>query len=374
MKAVHWLFVAALLSAAAPAVAQDRQTFAFAPVWQGYSFAEDLGVSSANLVLLPVGYEVNVSRSVSFDVYAALARGAVKIGEESFTLQGLVDTRLRASVAVTPWAVVTAAVNLPTGKATHDSEEAIVASALSTELLGFREALWGTGFGVTTGVATAWQTGSTAIGLGASYRLANGFEPSADTSFKYTPGNEARLRIAIDQNIGDSKLTVGATFQNYSDDRVDGRDLFAPGNRWRGDIAFSFRTGATASWTVFAADVLRQNGDVSLQIVDLSGQELGDSTFTAGKQNLAVAGVAGALRLGSAASLRPSVEVRLLTRDSGEGEGWLAGFGADVPLRRGGVDWIPGFRISRGAVEDQADQRQSFWGGELSLTLRFTHR
>jgi hypothetical protein len=368
------LLAAAVFGAAAPAVAQDRQTFAVAPSWQAYSFAEDLGVSSATLAILPVGYEVDVSRFVSFDIYTALARGDVKIGDESFTLQGLVDTRVRASLAVTPWAVLTAAINLPTGKATHDSEEAIVASALSTELLGFREALWGTGFGVTTGVATAWRTGSTAIGLGASYRLANGFEPSADTSFKYTPGNEARLRVAIDQNIGDSKLTIGATFQNYSDDRVDGRDLFAPGNRLRGDIAFSFRTGATASWTIFAADVLRQNGDVSLQVVDLNGQELGDSTFSAGKQNLAVVGISGALRLGSAASLRPAVDARVLTRDSGEGEGWLLGFGADVPLRRGGMDWIPGFRISRGAVEDQLDQRQSFWGGELSLTVRFTRR
>jgi len=374
MKAVHWLVVAALAGAAAPAVAQDRQTFAVAPSWQGYSFAEDLGVSSATLAIVPVGYELDVSRVVSFDIYAALARGDVKIGDESFTLQGLVDTRVRASFAVTPWAVLTTAINLPTGKATHDSEEAIVASALSTELLAFREALWGTGFGVTTGVATAWRTGSTAIGLGASYRLANGFEPSADTAFKYTPGNETRLRVAIDQNIGDSKLTLGATFQNYSDDRVDGRDLFAPGNRWRGDIAFSFRTGATASWTIFAADVLRQNGDVSLQVFDLSGQQLGDSIFSAGKQNLAVAGVSGAMRLGSAASLRPSADARLLTRDTGEGEGWLVGFGADVPLRRGATDWIPGIRISRGAVEDQFDQRQSFWAGEFSLTIRFTRR
>ena len=374
MKAVKWLFAAALLGAAAPAVAQDRQTAALAPAYQGYSFADGLGVTSATLAILPVGYELNLSQSLALDVYAALARGDVKIGDESFTLQGLVDTRVRASLTVTPWAVLTAAVNLPTGKSTHDSEEAIVATALSTELLGFREALWGTGFGVTTGVATAWRTGSTAIGLGASYRLANSFEPSADTSFKYTPGNETRLRVAIDQNVGDSKLTLGLTFQNYSDDRVDGRDLFAPGNRWRGDLGFSFRTGATSTWTVFAADVLRQNGDVSLQIVDLNGNALGDSTFTAGKQNLAVVGVSGAMRLGSASTLRPSADVRLLTRDSGEGEGWMAGLGADAPFRRGGIDWIPGFRVSRGAIENADDERQSFWGGELSLAIRFTRR
>jgi len=363
----NWLVPLALLAVyAQPAQSQERHTLAIVGAFQGYSFPKELAVKSATLAIVPVGYQFVASRSLSFDFYTAYARGAVEVGGESFTLQGLVDTRVRASLNVTPWAVITGALNLPTGNATHDQEEAIVATALSTELLGFREALWGTGFGATTGLATAWRVGSTGIGFGASYRAQSEFEPSADTSFKYTPGNETRARVAIDQNIGTSKLTLGLTFQNYSDDQIDGRNLFAPGNRWRGDLAYSFRTGVSSTWTLYAADVRRENGDVSLQIVNANGQPVRDSIFTAGQQNMAVVGIAGATR-----SFRPSADFRLLTRESGADEGWLAGVGADFPRRSGSMDIIPNLRVSYGAMEGTTDEKHGFWGGEVSLTLRW---
>ncbi|MGQ0814786.1 MAG: hypothetical protein ACT4O1_10015 [Gemmatimonadota bacterium] len=372
MKTCKWLVPLALLVAVVqPVVAQSRQNFAIVPAFQGYKFPEAAGVTSATLAIIPIGYELALSRTVSLDLYTAYARGDVKIGAETATLQGVVDTRVRASFNVTPWAVVTAGVTVPTGNATHDTEEAVVATMLSTELLGFREALWGTGFGATTGLATAWRAGNTGIGLGASYRLASEFEPSADSAFKYTPGNEVRFRAAIDQNIGaNNKLTLGVTFQNYSDDRIDNRELFAPGNRIRGDFTYSFRAGATSSWTLFAADVWRENGDVSLEVVDATGVFVRDSSFQAGQQNMIVLGLAGDTRVGSL-NLRPVIDGRLLTRESGEGEGWLAGVGTDIVVRSGGMDWIPSFRVSMGQLEGSTDERHSFWGGEVALALRW---
>ena len=377
MNMRKWLAPLTLLTVAAqPLLAQDRQGFFLSATVQGYSFSQDfadeVGVKSASLVIVPLAYQLAASRTLSFDVYSAFARGDVKTGTETHTLQGFVDTRVRATLSVAPWASVTAALNLPTGKASHDQNEGVVAAALSTELLGFREALWGTGFGATTGIATAWKAGpSTGIGFGASYRLASEFEPSADTAFKYTPGNEVRLRFALDQNIGTSKLTLGATFQNYSDDQIDGRNLFAPGNRWRGDLAYSFRAGPTSTWTLFATDVWRENGDVSLQVVDPAGNPLRDSTFTAGQQNMAVAGIAGGLRLANGFDLRPSADVRLLTRNSGDSEGWMASIGTEVPMRRGSIDWVPSCRFSYGGLEGSTDTRHGFIGGEVGLTVRF---
>ena len=72
-----------------------------------------------------------------------------------FKLSGPVDTSIKASYAVTPWALVSVGANVPTGNGTHSGQEAIVASVLSTDLLGFREATWGTGFAVTSSVASA---------------------------------------------------------------------------------------------------------------------------------------------------------------------------------------------------------------------------
>lgn len=366
MKTRNWLVAVLTLAAATNAAAQDRHTLGFSPTVQYYSFDEKIGgATSAMLALMPIGYDLRLSRSVSIDLYSAYAHGVVELGDKTHTMSGIVDTRIRASVAVTPWAVVTGAVNLPTGNPTHDTEEAVVATALSTELLGFREALWGTGFGVTTGVATAWRAGSTGIGLGASYRVASEFEPSADDDFKYTPGNETRVRVALDRNFGTSKLTLGGTFQNYTDDRVDGRDLFAPGNRWRADLSYSFRSGATSTWTLFATDVWRENGDVSLQI-DNGTDALRDTVFQAGQQNMIVVGFAGATR-----SIRPAADFRLMTRESGEDEGWLGSLGFDLPMRRGRTAIIPLVRASYGQLEGSTDERHPFWGGELSLTVRW---
>lgn len=365
MSMRNWLFPLALLAAAQPALAQQGGTsFAISPTFQGYSFADGLPTKSATLALVPIGIQFKASQTLAFDVYSAYARGSVDLGGQTYNMQGLVDTRVRASVSVTPWAVLTAAVNLPTGNSAHDEEEAVVATVLSGELLGFREALWGTGFGATTGVATAFRAGSTGIGLGASYRVASEFEPSADSAFKYTPGNEVRVRLALDQNIGTSKLTLGGTFQNYSDDRLDGRDLFAPGNRWRGDLTYSFRAGTNSTWTLFATDIWRENGDVTLQ--STNGTTTRDTVFEAGQQNLIVVGFAGAL-----GGIRPSADVRMLSRESGNDEGWLAGLGFDIPMRRGSMDIIPTIRGSYGQMEGATDDRHNIMGGEVSLTLRW---
>ena len=373
-RTVSALVLISTLIAAGSAAAQERPAFAAGAIGQGYSFGGETGVESATLLLLPVAFTLPVSRGLTLDLYGAYARGAVNLEDETHTLQGIVDTRLRASYAVTPWAVVSAAVNLPTGNATHDSEEAIVASALSMELLGFREALWGTGFGFTTGVSTAARFGSTGLGIGASYRVASEFEPSEEQAFKYTPGNEVRVRVALDQNVGvNNQLTLGVTFQNYAEDKVDGRNLFAPGNRIRGDLAYSFRTSPTSTWTFYVADVHRENGDVTLQLAQ-GGTAVGDTTFEAGHQNMAVIGLAGAMRMGTLA-LRPSADARLLTRESGEEEGWLAGVGTDIPFRMGNTEVVPSVRLSYGQLEGAStDQRDGFWGGEIGLMLRFGGR
>jgi hypothetical protein len=374
MNARTAIAIAATLIATTTASAQERPAFAVGAIGQGYSFGADNGVESTTLLLTPIAFTMPVSRALTLDLYGAYARGAVNLSNETHTLQGIVDTRIRASYAVTPWAVVSAAINLPTGNATHDSEEAIVASALSMELLGFREALWGTGFGFTTGVSTAGRFGNTGLGIGASYRVASEFEPSEDQAFKYTPGNEVRVRVALDQNVGaNNKLTLGVTFQNYAEDKVDGRNLFAPGNRIRGDLAYSFRTGPASTWTFYVADVHRENGDVTLQLTQ-GGTATGDTTFEAGHQNMAVVGVAGALRMGTLA-LRPSADARLLTRESGEEEGWLAGVGTDIPFRAGNTEVVPSVRVSYGQLETAtSDVRNGFWGGELGLMLRFGKR
>jgi hypothetical protein len=53
-----------------------------------------------------------------------------------------------------------------------------------------------------------------------------------------------RVCASPDGYIGANKLTLGLTQRNYSRNKLDGRDLFQPGQRWQADLSYSFRTGA----------------------------------------------------------------------------------------------------------------------------------
>jgi hypothetical protein len=342
--------------------------------FQRFSFSEALGADAASLTMIPVAYALPVGDRFDLDLYSAYANGSVDKGGMSYGLQGLVDTRLRARLQVAPWAVLTAMVNLPTGKSSHDAEEAVVASVLSTDILGFREANWGTGTAFTTGVVTARQAGDWGIGLGVSYRLSNGFEPSTENNLVFEPGNEIRVRFGLDRNVGENgKFTAGATFQNFSEDQYDGRNLFQAGNRFRFDASYAFRSGRS-TWALYGVNVWREAGDAFLDLVNPQGTVVGDTTVVVGSQNLLILGVNGSTPVGTL-RIRPSVDFRYQTREEGNGEGWLVGAGADVPLRlMGAYDLFPRGKFLLGSLKAVSGASESLWGLELGLTFRWQNR
>lgn len=368
-----------LLATSAPAALFAQQpaspAIATGAYFQGYDFDAGLPVEGVNLFIVPVGVELPLGSRVGIDVYSAYAHGAVKQDGVIRTLSGVVDTRLRGSFTLAQSTVLTFGLNLPTGQSTHDAGEALVASALSSDLLGFREANFGIGTGVTTGIATATRLGEWGLGLGGSYRYSGGFEPRADTGFTYTPGDEIRGRLALDRTVAGNKLTIGAMVQHFGEDQVDDRDLFRSGLRVRGDLAYGFRTSATATWQLYLADIWRESGDLRLDLVDGNNAVIGDSTINTPSQNLLIAGVGGAFRIGNQV-IRPSLDGRLLTREkvggTEGGDGWLVGFGLDAPVRAlGRFEIIPRGRIAAGAIDDTGGEARSFWGGEVGGTLRW---
>jgi hypothetical protein len=364
------LLLATAMCAATPLHAQSLRggTVAAGIQFQGFDLDDRLGVEAVNLVLVPVGYSFAAGNRLGFDVYTSYARGAALIGGTEFTLAGLTDTRVRANFTAAPWAVVTLGLNLPTGRTGHTDHEARVAAILSSELFGFREANFGIGFGATTGIATAHRFGDTGVGAGVSYRFSRGFEPQADTSFTYSPGNEMRLRVGIDRNIGRNKLTAGVTYQNFARDRIDGHDLFQPGSRIRADVAYSFRTGPGSTWTAFITDVWRAHGDIHLEQFDTStGEPTGISRT--GTQNMLIGGLVGSYRASRAITLQPVVEARMLTREDPGGEGWLVGAGTAMPLRTRGFLVTPEFRLNYGGLQGEEAMTRRVWGGELNLTV-----
>lgn len=246
------LSLALLAAVAAPAAAQ--YSVGTGVEYQSYDFDAGLGADGAQLTLIPLAVRVPVSAvgGLTLDLYSAWAEGRVQVEDSVLKLSGVVDTNLRASYQATPWALVTLGANLPTGSAQHTSEEALVASVLSTDLLSFREATWGRGFAVTSSVAVARTVNGFGLGLAASYSFRGKFNPTADdnpgtaadeSSLEYQPGNESRVRLGVDRNFGNSTLTLGATLISYAQDQADGRNLFQAGNRLRFDGTYAFRMG-----------------------------------------------------------------------------------------------------------------------------------
>lgn len=368
-------FVAALALAASPAGAQ-RASIGIGGEFMGYSFDDELGADAAQLFLTPLAVRVPLRDGLSLDLYTAWAQGKVEEADAEYTLDGLVDTRIKASWQATPWALLSLGVSLPTGNATHDGNEAVVASVLSNDLLGFREATWGTGFGVTSSVATAVRAGEFGIGLAGSYSVRGEFEPRSELDLTYQPGNEARLRVGFDRNIGTNTLTGGVTVSTFSQDQRDGRNLFQAGNRIRGDLTYAFRAGA-GLWSVWLADVWRENGDLTLDVVNDDNVLLGDTVVATASQNLVVAGVRGTVGVGGAYVLRPQVDLRMQQREEPdgreEGSGWIMGVGADFPLRLfGGYDAFPKARLLFGSIQDPTGVSRGLTGAEVSVTVRWS--
>lgn len=343
--------------------------------YMGYAFDPGLGADAAQLIMIPVAVQLPVMPRLGVDVYGAWAEGRVERGDTLYELSGPIDTGIRAAYQATPWALVTLGANVPTGNASHDGQEAIVASLLSTDILGFREASWGRGFAVTGSVAVARSMGAFGLGLAGAYSLRGKFNPTADDEdFEYQPGSEARIRLGLDRNFGNSTLTVGGTFITYAQDQANGQNLFQAGQRFRFDASYAFRMAAGV-WTVYAADLVRQNGTLRLPNVDTSGTPLG--TFTSidtPKQNLAVAGVMGAVALGGGFVFRPHVDLKLQTREdssgSDAGSGWLVAAGGDVPMRIfGGHDFFPKARVLLGSLKDPAGNGVRVFGMEFKGTV-----
>jgi hypothetical protein len=367
---------AVLALTASPLSEVKAQTTAGVGVdYMGYAFEEGLGGDAAQLIMIPVAVQFPAMPGLSFDLYGAWAEGRVERNDTLFKLSGPVDTGVRAAYQATPWALVTLGANVPTGDATHDGQEAIVASVLSTDILGFREASWGRGFAVTGSVAVARSMGNFGLGLAGAYSMRGKFNPTAaDEDFEYQPGSEARVRLGLDRNFGNSTLTLGGTFITYTQDQGNGQNLFQAGKRFRFDASYAFRMAAGV-WTLYAADLVRQSGTQQLPNVDNQGVPLGTfSSIGTPKQNLAVVGVMGAVALGGGFVFRPHVDFKLQAReDSGgsdAGSGWLVAAGGDIPMRIfGGRDFFPKARILIGSLKDDAGAGVRVFGMEFKGTV-----
>jgi hypothetical protein len=204
-----------LLALLAPAsiAGQAAGTVARSGVFmESYSFGAGLAFRRISELTIPFTVTQRFGSRVVLDVGTAYARASVREeGGNTIVHSGLIDTDLRATIALVPGRFVFTVVGtVPTGATAVPDTTIPLFGATATDLLGFTTPGFGSGGGVSAGFASAFKMGSNwAIGTGASYRYGASYTPVKGGG-DLTPGGEIRARLGIEGPFGGGKYFRGA--------------------------------------------------------------------------------------------------------------------------------------------------------------------
>ncbi len=371
------LGVWAALAAPGPGAAQTPPLQAGTGVrYESYSFGspEVAGASTVALLTLPFAARLQPVRGLSLDVRGALARGTVSAWGYSFLLSGLTDTQLRATGTVESGrtALALAAVGeLPSGQASLTLEEAIVAGTIASDLLPFAVSNWGSGGGGGLDISVVRALQQVNLGLTASYRVAREFEPFAGLQMGYRPGSELRIGAAIDGTLADDRtLALQLAYSRFGEDQLEGRGWLRTGQRVLALGSYATPLGS-GSLSAFGGVLYRSGGALGESLVawniwDILGRLAPPS------ETLLLAGASARLPWGERLLL-PSLDVRVLRRGDGTGQGVLMGLGgsAELPLGEAGVHLVPGARLRLGRLLAGEGASSAIRGLELGIGLEF---
>jgi hypothetical protein len=349
-----------------PGAAAAQAAFEVAPRvgFESYTFSEpaSAGIEKLSLLTMEFGTAALLGR-VMFDVTGAYARGTLTRpdGSEAM-LSGPTDTRVQLSVPVVRdrWNLIAIGM-LPTGTSELNETDAEVAGAIAADLLPFRVSNWGSGGGFGLGSTLASTFGEFGVGIGVTYLVGREFDLGDEGEFAYRPGNMLAVRAAIDRNVGTAgKLSLQLTLQQTSEDQGNGTNFYRAGERYQALVSYAFAAGRNASGLFYGGVLHRTTGVFLL-----------DESANAPAEDLAMAG--GALRIRAGATLiQPLAEFRLLRREDGQGQGYLAGVGGSIELRLArGVAFAPTARARFGNVLVREGQESGFTGFDVGATLRF---
>ncbi|HET9796495.1 MAG TPA: hypothetical protein VFP90_00835 [Gemmatimonadaceae bacterium] len=318
-----------------------------APQWVQYRVHAPASETISELAI-PVFVTIPAGSRLTVDVGTAYARAQVASGALRSDVAGLTDTQLRGNFTLgDDFVVLTAGVNLPTGRSSISLDQLAAAGRIGNDFLDFPVSNMGTGLAATGGVAIARPVGEWSVGAGVAVRRSATYEPFdiPDESFRYQPGNEVRARVGADRPLGAGRLALGVTYAAFGRDDADG-SAYDTGDRV---VAQGALTGIVAGqeFTVAAYDLLRAPGFYA------SGER-------AGRENLANVFLSlGVHALGSV--IEPSVELRQWLQNADAGDvssraSRLATFGLRVRAGVAGLTLYPSatYAIGSLAAADQA--------------------
>jgi hypothetical protein len=355
--------VGGLLSA--PAAAQfPRSPFSTGAgvVVEAYRFEEAASELIEGIVVgtLPLDARARLGSSLELSVRGQYARGILFPTEgDELELEGFTDTEIRLS-ATTPGGGLAFSIigYIPTGQAAHTPEEAAVAGIVAADVLPFRISNWGTGGGLAVHGAASRRFGAVGAGIAASWRRAGEFEPLIGGAV-YQPGNELRIRGALDFDLGGaSRLSLAGTWYDFTDDQLAGENLYRSGDRIEGFASLAFPLGRRAAAALYGGGIRRENGT----FVDPRAP-VGPA------QDLLLAGFRTRLPLGPVLHVQ-SFDARFFRPEDGVGEGWMVGTEASFRIPIGPVALTPTVGARTGRLDVRGSGVESrVWGLVAGLGL-----
>jgi hypothetical protein len=283
-----------------PAVSGAQSVFdsdvRIAPQFMQYRFMAPANETVWQLAL-PVFVTVPVNERLTFDVGTSFARTRVTSDGVTSEISGLTDTQVRGNLTLgSDFIVLTAGLNLPTGKSSVTLDQFRAAGLIGNDFLAFPISTMGTGLAFTGGVALARPFGDWNLGAGGAVRRSAGYEPFSipGQTLRFQPGNEYRVRVGVDRAVRAGRVALGLTYSAFGKDDAGG-SVYNTGNRL---IAQGMYADAFSGHEVtFAAyNVFRGRGSFA-------------SGAPAGTEN--IADVFGSIAVNAlGAPIEPSVELR----------------------------------------------------------------
>ena len=362
MIATRRLLLALALPAAsaAPLAAQglDEAALRAGPLFQTIRIWSPIGERIDQLAI-PVAVAVPLGSRLTIDVataWSSVTVAPLRRDGAGSTVRGLTDTQLRAAWTTAGDALVlTAGVNLPTGRSAVAEDELVAAGRIGNDFLGFPISNMGTGLGATAGAAGARAVGAWNLGAGASARWSGEYDVyrGGDApDVRYQPGSELRLRVGGDRMLGGGRLALGLTWAGFGADEANGY-AYGTGDRWIAQGSFA-RTVRGADLVVSGWNLWRG-----------AGRGL-TSTALPPENVLDLAGSLGGR--GRGVRLVPHLEGRLWTRD-GARAGRLGLAGIRTRFDAFGLALAPSVALVSGWLDASDGSSAKISGARVSLSI-----
>jgi hypothetical protein len=305
-------------------------------------------------VVVPVSSMLNVDIGTAYTWARVQPRGGST--EQTSTISGITDTQIRANLNLgTDFVVLTAGINLPTGRETASQEEQLAAFRIGSDFLAFPISNMGTGFGATAGIAVARPIGDWNLGFGGSLRQSSSYEPFVDNTGarpRFQPGNEYRARVGADHAFGTGRFAVGLTYSKFGNDDIGG-SIYNTGDRYVLQAGFNNTIGG-ANVLLNAWNLYRRSGTI------FTGERIGPENIANVLLGVGLSVMRGVLE--------PSIEARSWTQQNLDAS-LLGTLGLRYTLETGGFAITPSAGFSAGrfaAVASNASMR----GLHATLAIR----